>query len=126
MLATQTMLLLGMPLNKVLARLRQVRGERYELMRGFFPGITDAADAEFDGQQPRMQSILIDEGAAGVGKTIETLRMEELGIQIIALRRSGVRETRLQPEMRLQASDVLVLAGTPEALARAEIRLLQG
>ena len=103
-----------------------VRGERYELMRGFFPGVTDAADVEFDGQQPRMQSILIDEGAAGVGKTIEMLRMEELGIQIAVLRRKGVRETKLQPEMRLQSGDVLVLAGTPEALARAEMRLLQG
>jgi monovalent cation:H+ antiporter-2, CPA2 family len=126
MLATQTMLLLGMPLNKVLARLRQVRGERYELMRGFFPGATDATDADFAGQQTRMQSILIDEGAAGVGKTIEALRMDELGIQIAALRRKGVRETKMQPLMRLQSGDVLVLAGTPEALARAEMRLLQG
>lgn len=126
MLATQTMLLLGLPLNKVLARLRQVRGERYELMRGFFPGATDAADSEFDGQQTRMQSILIDDDAAAVGKTFQTLRLEEIGIQLTALRRKGVRETKLQPLMQLQAGDVLVLAGTPEALARAEMRLLQG
>ena len=126
MLATQTMLLLGLPLNKVLARLRQVRGERYQLMRGFFPGITDAADADFDQNQPRMQSILIDEGADAVGKTFQTLRLDGLGIELIALRRKGVRETKLQPEMQLQSGDVLVLAGTPEALARAEMRLLQG
>ena len=126
MLATQTMLLLGLPLNKVLARLRQVRGERYQLMRGFFPGVTDTANAEFDGHQPRMQSILIDEGAAAVGKTFEAVRLEEMGIQLVALRRKGVRETKLQPDMRLQSGDVLVLAGTPEALARAEMRLLQG
>ena len=126
MLATQTMLLLGLPLNKVLARLRQVRGERYQLMRGFFPGITDAADADFDQNQPRMQSILIDEGADAVGKTFQTLRLDGLGIELIALRRKGIRETKLQPEMQLQSGDVLVLAGTPEALARAEMRLLQG
>ena len=124
MLATQTMLLLGLPLNKVLARLRQVRGERYELMRGFFPGATD--DADFDAQQPRMQSILIDEGAAAVEKTFQALQLDGLGIQLVALRRKGVRVTKLQPDMRLQSGDVLVLAGTPEALARAEMRLLQG
>ena len=95
-------------------------------MRGFFPGATDAADSEFDAHQPRMQSILIDEGAAAVGRTIEALLLPELGIQLTALRRKGVRETKLQPEMRLQSGDVLVLAGTPEALARAEMRLLQG
>ena len=126
MLATQTMLLLGLPLNKVLARLRQVRGERYELMRGFFPGVTDTADADYDGQQSRMQSILIDEGADAVGKTFQTLRLADLAVQLVALRRKGVRQTKLQPEMQLQSGDVLVLAGTPEALARAEMRLLQG
>ena len=126
MLATQTMLLLGLPLNKVLARLRQVRGERYELMRGFFPGVTDNADADYDGQQSRMQSILIDEGADAVGKTFQTLKLEELVVQLVALRRKGVRQTKLLPEMQLQSGDVLVLAGTPEALARAEMRLLQG
>ena len=126
MLANQTMLLLGLPLNHVLTRLRQVRGERYALMRGFFPGATDATDAEFHGQQTRMQSLLIDGDAAAVGKTVEALRLDELGIALSALRRNGVRETKLLPDMRLQSGDVLVLAGTPEALARAEIRLLQG
>ena len=38
MLATQTMMLLGVPLNRVLRRLREVRSERYHLMSGFFPG----------------------------------------------------------------------------------------
>ena len=101
--------------------LRQVRGERYELMRGFYPGITDIADAEYDVHQPRMQSILIDDGAAAVGKSFETLRLEELGIQLTALRRKGVRETKLLPDMQLQSGDVLVLAGTPEALARWKV-----
>ena len=126
MLATQTMLLLGLPLNKVLARLRQVRGERYTLMRGFFHGASDDTDIASDGQHLRMQSIVIDEGAAAVGKSIESLDFDALEIQFVALRRNGVRETKLRVEMRLQAEDVLVLAGTPEALARAEIRLLQG
>ena len=126
MLATQTMLLLGVPLNKVLARLRQVRGERYELMRGFFPGITDMDDGQFDIQQPRMQSISIDAGAAAVGQSIASQGFDEIAIQLTALRRKGVRETVVKPDLTLQAGDVLVLTGTPEALAKAEMRLLQG
>jgi CPA2 family monovalent cation:H+ antiporter-2 len=126
MLATQTMLLLGVPPNKVLSRLRQVRGERYQLMRGFFPGATDMDDAQFDGQQPRMQSISIDAGAAAVGQSIASQRLDEIGIQLSALRRQGIRETQVQPDMQLQSGDVLVLTGTPEALAKAEMRLLQG
>ena len=126
MLATQTMLLLGVPVSKVLSRLRQVRGERYELMRGFFPGATDMDDAQFDAQQPRMQSIILDEGAAAVGQSIASQRFDELGIQLSALRRKGVRETQVESDLQLQPGDVLVLTGTPEALAKAEMRLLQG
>jgi CPA2 family monovalent cation:H+ antiporter-2 len=126
MLATQTMLQLGVPLNKVLSRLRQVRGERYELMRGFFPGATDMDDAQFDLQQPRMQSISIDSGAAAVGKSIASQRFDDIGIRLSALRRRGARAIEAQADLLLEAGDVLVLTGTPEALAKAEMRLLQG
>ncbi len=126
MLATQTMLQLGAPLNKVLARLKQVRGERYELLRGFFPGATDMDDAQFDLQQPRMQSISIDSGAAAVGKSIASQRFDDIGIRLSALRRRGAHATEVQPDLVLEAGDVLVLTGTPEALAKAEMRLLQG
>ena len=77
MLATQTMLLLGVPLNRVLKRLRQVRSERYQLMRsGFFMGATDADDPTFDARQPRLHSFMVDSGAACLGKTIAALELE--------------------------------------------------
>ena len=95
-------------------------------MRGFFPGITDMNDGQFDIQQPRMQSISIDAGAAAVGQSIASQGFDEIAIQLTALRRKGVRETVVKPDLTLQAGDVLVLTGTPEALAKAEMRLLQG
>lgn len=126
MLATQTMLLLGLPLNRVLSRLRTVRGERYELMRGFFPGATDADDGSLDRDQPRLQSIMLDAGAAAVGKTIEALNIDTEGVFLIALRRGGVRQMEPDPASRLVAGDVLILNGPPEDLARAEMKILQG
>ncbi len=126
MLATQTMLLLGTPLPRVLSRLRTVRGERYELMRGFFPGATDEADGALDVDQPRLRSILIDRDAAAVGKTLLVLDVGSVGVLLTALRRHGVRQMTPPPETRLVAGDVLILNGTPEALARAEILILQG
>ncbi len=126
MLATQTMLLLGIPLNKVLTRLRTVRGERYQLMRGFFPGATDADDTALDAQQPRLQSIIVEAGAAAVGSTIEALNLSEIDITLTALRRHGVRDMSPAEDTCLEASDVLILTGTPQALARAEMRIMQG
>ncbi len=126
MLATQTMLLLGVPLNKVLMRLRTVRGERYQLMRGFFPGASDEQDSAPEGPQSRLRSILIDSGAAAVGKSIEDLGLVEAGVTLVALRRQGARDTAPAVGTRVQEADVLIVAGMPEALAKAEMALLQG
>jgi monovalent cation:H+ antiporter-2, CPA2 family len=125
MLASQTMMQLGMPLNRVLRRLREVRQERYQLMRGaFFHGVTDehASDAE----QPRLRTIVIGKSAACAGKTLASLNLEALGVQVTAVRRTGSRDINPAPDMRVRDGDVLVLLGTQENLAKAEIRLLQG
>ena len=58
MLASHSLLLLGVPLNRVLARIRAIREERYSLFRGFFHGATDAADAA-ENLQPRLHSVLL-------------------------------------------------------------------
>jgi CPA2 family monovalent cation:H+ antiporter-2 len=42
------------------------------------------------------------------------------------VRRTGAREVNPDPQTRLKEGDVLVLLGTQENLAKAEIRLLQG
>jgi CPA2 family monovalent cation:H+ antiporter-2 len=39
MLASHSLLLVGVPLNRVLARIRAIREERYSLFRGFFHGL---------------------------------------------------------------------------------------
>ena len=76
--------------------------------------------------QMGLKPIVIERGTVSVGKTIEALKLDDIGVQLTALRRKGVREARPAPEMRLDIGDTLVLAGTPDALAKAEIRLLQG
>ncbi len=126
MLATQTMLLLGTPLNRVLARLRTVRGERYELMRGFFPGATDEDDGGLDYDQPRLKSIAIDTGAAAVGKTLQELNVGKCGVFLTAIRRNGIRQMSPDSQTVVMVGDVMILNGVPQDLARAEMRILQG
>jgi CPA2 family monovalent cation:H+ antiporter-2 len=123
MLATQTMMQLGMPLNRVLRRLREVRQQRYSSLGGFFPGATDQ---ESDSEAPILRTIVIGPDAAAVGKTIASLNLPAMDVQITAVRRKGAREINPSPETRVAAGDVLVLLGTQERLARAEIRILQG
>jgi CPA2 family monovalent cation:H+ antiporter-2 len=112
------------PLNHVLSRLREARQERYQFMHGFFPGVTDAEKAA--GDQPRLRTLMLGPDAAGVGKSLESLNLGAMDVQVTAIRRKGTREINPSPGTRLQAGDVLVLLGSQGKLAKAEIRLLQG
>jgi len=125
MLATQTMMQLGVPLNRVLRTLREVRQERYQLMGGFFRGMTDEEELA-DAEQPRLRTVLAGSTAACVGKSLGSLGLAATGATVTAVRRTGMREVNPAPDVLLKEGDVLVLLGTQEALAKAEIRLLQG
>jgi CPA2 family monovalent cation:H+ antiporter-2 len=61
-----------------------------------------------------------------VGKTVGSLNLAAMDVQVTAIRRKGTREINPKPDMRLQSGDVLVLLGSQGKLAKAEIRLLQG
>ncbi len=76
MLASHSLLLLGVPLNRVLKRIRTIREERYGLFRGFFHGATDTADAA-DNLQPRLHSVVLPARASAVGRTLGEL---EIGV----------------------------------------------
>lgn len=126
MLASHALLLLGVPLTRVLKKLRGVREQRYGLLRGFFRGATDEEIELSDTAQPRLLSVLITTQAAAAGKTLAETGTLELGIEVIAIRRRNIRGLDPEPETQVLAGDVLVLRGIPENLAAAEIRLLQG
>ncbi|HTP47055.1 MAG TPA: cation:proton antiporter [Casimicrobiaceae bacterium] len=123
MLASHLLLLLGVPLARVLARIRAIREERYTLFRGFFHGATDAADAA-ENLQPRLHSVLLSDRSSAVGHTVAELDLPGQ-VEITSVRRRGIRSAVPQPDYRFEAGDVLVLLGRPESLVLAENRLLQ-
>jgi CPA2 family monovalent cation:H+ antiporter-2 len=122
MLATHSLLVLGVPLNKVLARIRAIREERYSLFRGFFRGVTDATDGA-EGIQSRLHSVLLPEGASALGRALGAI---DLGspVEITGVRRRGSASARPGPEWIFEPGDIVVLLGRPADLARAEAQLL--
>jgi CPA2 family monovalent cation:H+ antiporter-2 len=60
-----------------------------------------------------------------LGQSVGDLGLDALGVEVTAVRRPGAKG-KLEPEAagELQAGDVVVLLGTPEALAAAEERLM--
>jgi K+:H+ antiporter len=124
MLASHSLLLLGVPLNRVLARIREVREERYSLFRGFYHGSTDAVDAA-DNLQPRLHSVMLTDRSAAVGRTLADFEFHGL-VEVTGVRRRGERSTIPEPDFRFEPGDVVVLLGRPGNLDVAERRLMRG
>ena len=129
MLASTTLMLIGTPLNRVLRRIRDTREHHYHLFRGFFRGVTDERDGDMGDESalhPRLHSVLVTQGAAAIGKTFSALNLAALQVEVTAVRRRNVRTMAPGPDTLVEEGDVVVILGTEENVAAAEIRLLQG
>ncbi len=126
MLASQTLLMSGVPLNRVVRRVQENRARRYSAFSGFFRVPADAVGEAVENMQPRFQSVLLNERDAAVGKTLDEINLAELEVEVNAMRRHNVRGSQPAGDMVLRAGDVLVLLGQPISLMAAEKRLREG
>ncbi|MEY4591471.1 MAG: hypothetical protein RIR18_366 [Pseudomonadota bacterium] len=124
MLASHALILLGVPVGRVLRRIREIRAQRYQTLRGFFRGQSDREEDET--LQPRLHSIRLVDDADCVGKTLAELDLSELNCEVNAIRRRGIRAIEPAPETRLMVGDVVVLLGIPADLMTAEELLIRG
>ena len=121
MMVAHALALLQVPTACVLRRLREARSDRYRLLRELFQG--DPALDTADAATPRLHSVTVPAGCAALGCRLGQLELSE-GVELSALLRHGQRMLDPAPDLLLQADDVLVLFGKPDALAQAEQRLL--
>jgi monovalent cation:H+ antiporter-2, CPA2 family len=126
MLATHALAFLGVPLHRIVKRLRDLREQHYGLLRGFFHGATDVGDRIEEADLPRLHSVALADGCHGVGCSLGDLGLDALGVTVSALRRHGLRGLEPDGGVVLAAGDVVVLLGTAAAVTAGEARLLQG
>ena len=119
MLSSQVLLLLGYPPTEVLREVRQIRQNRYSLLKGFYPGDNDEA-ASIDQQPTILHTITLSSGAKAIGKTVEEVLTANKEVEIEAIKRDGIRGDNPSPNTELRAGDRIVLRGTHEAISRFE------
>ncbi|MFN5791781.1 MAG: cation:proton antiporter [Burkholderiales bacterium] len=122
MLASHALALAGVPLHRVIRRIREVRDTRYAMLRGYFHGSTD--DANERGSDILLKSFSVPVAAGYVGQHLEALGLIEIGVEVNNIRR-GRMQLELDQNLVIQAGDVIVMRGSSEALAIAE-ELLSG
>jgi CPA2 family monovalent cation:H+ antiporter-2 len=125
MLASHALALVGVPMRRVIRVVQDQRDARYAMLRGYFHGADD--DRADDMHAERLQTVSVEPGAAAVNKPLRSLDLQGLAVRLVSLRRGhDAPVPDPNPDWLVQAGDVLVLSGKPEALALAEQRLLQG
>lgn len=126
MLASHALMLVGVPARRVLARIRETRKDHYTLMRGLFQGGASDDGDEVGESSSRLHSVVLHPGAFAVGRALTELNLSGPRAEVSAIRRRGIRAVQPSGEFEFMAGDVVVLLGSPEQLALAEKRLLQG
>ena len=126
MMGSHLLMLLGVPVSRIVRHVRDVRRDRYRMLRGFFHGEDLFEETETHAYQERLHSVTLPPKARAVGKPLAELHLDEIGVNVSAVRRGGIRGPEPAPETTLAAGDVVVLYGAPEALEEAEKVLLEG
>jgi CPA2 family monovalent cation:H+ antiporter-2 len=126
MLATHALALSGIPMHRVIKRLREMREQHYALLRGFFHGATDAGEQLTDADQPRLHAVTLTHGAWAIGRRVGDLDLAKVGAGVTAIRRRSQRGLKPMPDLALIEGDVVVLLGAIAAVTAGEGVLLRG
>ena len=125
MLASHALVLLGVPLNRVVKRIRSFREERYSMFKGYFRGVTDANDNS--AKQVMLHPVEITKNSYARKLRLDHIDFTRFNVEVQMLRRPNMPEP-ISPrdDITLAEGDVLVLLGSAENLIAVEIYLISG
>ncbi|MFT5313994.1 MAG: CPA2 family monovalent cation:H+ antiporter-2, partial [Paraglaciecola sp.] len=126
MLVSQVLHLSGVPMSRILKRVRKERKGHYGNMHGFFPGETTEMDYLKQDKLEFMHAVILTDDAFAVGKNLKALDLERKRVNVKGLRRDNSEISHPDGETELVAGDVLVITGKPRRVERAERFLLEG
>ena len=125
MLASHALVLLGIPLNRVIKRIRLFREERYKMFKGYFHGVSDMDVA--NEQRVRLHSVEINIDSYAKNLRLDHIDLARFNVEVQLIRRPNMLEDiHPRDDIVLAAGDVLVLFGSPQSLIAAEIYLISG
>lgn len=124
--AGQLMVMLDLPSSRIEAELNSIRASEYAPLRLVYDDVERKRGAR-SGQESAMHvcSVVIAEGDPGEGRTLQELRLEDICIEVVDVRRHALRVPGHLLDTRLRAGDVVMLRGAPEAFQQA-VAILAG
>jgi len=126
MLSSHLLLMIGEPAYKVLRETREVRKNRYKMLENLYPGQDDNPLVEHNIMNGIIHSVLMNEGAYGVGRTLKEIPFEDFKVRVDAIARGHIRGENPDKNTVIRLSDRVVISGLPEDIERAEYFLNTG
>ena len=126
MLVTQVLQLSGVPMSRILKRVRKERKGHYANMHGFFPGETTELDFVRQDKMEFMHAVILTENAYAVGKSLRYLNLQQWRVSVKGLRRDNHELSEPDQNMLLLVGDIIVITAKPRKVERAERFLLEG
>ncbi len=125
--AGQMLVMLDIAPSQVEARLNEIRAQDYAPLRAFF----HSAEGEKSTMQAldfpeQNRSMILTDAHFATGRSAQELELEQLGVELVDVRRGAIRVPGRLLDTRLRDGDVLVLKGKNEAVERAITRLTEG
>ncbi|KGJ91300.1 monovalent cation:proton antiporter family protein [Colwellia psychrerythraea] len=126
MLVSQVLSLTGVPFSRIMRRVQKERKNHYNHLHGFFQGEhTDMSPQAMD-RIEFAHAILINDDSFGCGKSIDSLNLGKMKVNVIALRRGEIECESPEQSTLLQSQDTLIIRGKPRGVEKAEHYLQEG
>ncbi len=126
MLMSHMLLLLNMPVSRVVKTVGDIRDNRYSMLRRIFRREDARPIDESHALRGELRTVVLPRNAYAIGRSIAQLKLEEADVSVNAIRRDGIVGRQPEGSTVFREGDVVVLYGTPEALAQGESVLLIG
>ena len=126
MLMSHVLLLLDVPVSRVVKTVGDIRNNRYAMLRRLFRRDDSRLVEDVDTGNEELHTVVLPPGAYCVGKSLADINLHNEAVTVTAIRRDGILGQQPTPATVLREGDVVILAGTPEALENGEARLLMG
>lgn len=118
--------LIQMPTKKIHELMQEVRSKDYDMLRRIFPGsVSDDGTLEsilYENLMP----IYLPDGAYAINHRLSEFDFEDIGIEIIAIRRGKDKPIKPDGRIKLLLNDIIIVYGSPSNIEEAERKLLEG
>ena len=106
-LATRLLNQLGIAIDEIQSMIEQARTDHYNRVRRYFHGHDEIVEFDQTEDHFHLHTVVLTPGDRAIGQRIENLRLDELSVSVVSVRRAGICGEEPDPKMTLRGGAVV-------------------